>query len=323
MTMKAMRAHQFGGPEQLQFEDAPDPQAQAGQVQIRVRAAGINPADLVRLSGRLQPLTLPYIPGTDVCGEVEAVGAGVTHVKKGDRVFGRAVTGGYAEKTCLAASEAIPLPASLSFAEGAAIPIPFYTAYRALHHKAALKAGETVLISAGGGGVGVAAIQLAKLAGARVFTTVGSQEKAARTRALGAEVAINYKEQDFAAEVQKLTDGKGVDVIIENVASDNLAKDLPILARDGRIVLIGTGTGKGPDGHFAVMYALMKDANLLGMSLVNAGPVIPEMATALTNLFAAGKLKAIVSKTYPLPEAQQALADLVAGRVFGKLALTP
>jgi len=321
--MKAMRAHQFGGPEQLRFEDAPDPQAQAGQVQIRVRAAGINPADLVRLSGRLQPLTLPYIPGTDVCGEVEAVGAGVSHVKKGDRVFGRAVTGGYAEKTCLAASEAIPLPAGLSFPEGAAIPIPFYTAYRALHHKAALKAGETVLISAGGGGVGVAAIQLAKLAGARVFTTVGSQEKAARTRELGAEVAINYKEQDFAAEVQKLTDGKGVDVIIENVASDNLAKDLPILARDGRIVLIGTGTGKGPDGHFAVMHALMKDANLLGMSLVNAGPVISEMATALTSLFAAGKLKAIVSKTYPLPEAQQALADLVAGRVFGKLALTP
>lgn len=321
--MKAMRAHQFGGPEQLRFEDAPDPQAQAGQVQIHVRAAGINPADLVRLSGRLQPLTLPYIPGTDVCGEVEAVGAGVTHVKKGDRVFGRALAGGYAEKTCLAASEAIPLPTSLSFTEGAAIPIPFYTAYRALHHRAALKAGETVLISAGGGGVGVAAIQLAKLAGARVITTVGSAEKAARTRELGADVAINYKEQDFAAEVQKLTDGKGVDVIIENVAADNLAKDLPILVRDGRIILIGTGTGKGPDGHFAVMYALMKEANLLGMSLVNAGPAIPEMATALTNLFAAGKLKAIVSKTYPLPEAPQALADLVAGRVFGKLALTP
>src|SRR5215510_16608726 len=129
--MKAMRAHQFGGPEQ-----------------IRIRAAGINPADLVRLSGRLQPLSLPYIPGTDVCGEVEAVGAGVSHVKKGDRVFGRAVTGGYAEKTCLAASEAFILPAQLSFAEGSAIPIPFYTAYHALRHKAALKAGETVLISA-------------------------------------------------------------------------------------------------------------------------------------------------------------------------------
>lgn len=321
--MKAMRAHQFGGPEQLRLEDAPEPQIQAGQVLIRVRAAGINPADLVRLSGRLGTPPLPYIPGTDVCGEIETLGAGVTHVKKGDRVFGRALTGGYAEKTCLAASETIPLPSALSFVEGAAIPIPFYTAYRALHHKAAIKSGETVLISAGGGGVGVAAIQLAKIAGARVFTTVGSAEKAARTRELGADVAINYKEQDFAAEVQKLTDGKGVDIIIENVASDNLAKDLAIVAREGRIVLIGTGTGKGPEGHFAIMHALMKDVNLLGMSLVNAGQAVPEMATALTSLFTAGKLKAIVSKTYPLSEAPQALADLVAGRVFGKLALTP
>lgn len=321
--MKAMRAQQFGGPDQLRLEEAPEPQPQAGQVQIRVRAAGINPADLVRLSGRLGNLPLPYIPGTDVSGEVESVGTGVSHVKKGDRIFGRALTGGYAEKTCLAVSEAFPLPANLSFAEGSAIPIPFYTAYRALHHKAALKAGETVLVSAGGGGVGVAAIQLAKLAGARVITTVGSADKAARTKELGADVTINYREQDFAAEVQKLTDGKGVNVIIENVASDNLAKDLAIVAKDGRIIVIGTGTAKGPDGHFAVMHALMKDVNILGMSLVNAGPVITEMAKALSNMFSTGKLKAVVSKTYPLAEAQTALADLVAGRVFGKLTLTP
>src|SRR3989441_12693459 len=189
--MKAMRAQQFGGPEQLRFEDAPDPEVGAGQVRIRVRAAGINPADLVRLSGRLQPLQLPYVPGTDVCGEVEAVGTGVTRVKEGDRVFGRAASGGYAEKTCLLASEAIPLPANLSFAEGAAIPIPFYTAYRALHHKAAVQAGETVLISAGGGGVGVAANQIAKLAGGRGFTTGGPQGKAAPKRELGGEAGVN------------------------------------------------------------------------------------------------------------------------------------
>jgi NADPH2:quinone reductase len=320
--MKAMRAHQFGGPEQLRLEDAPDPQVEQGQVRIRVRAAGINPADLVRLSGRLQPLKLPYIPGTDVCGEVEAVGAGVTHIKEGERVFGRATSGGYAEKTCLLASEAVPLPTNLSFAEGAAIPIPFYTAYHALHHKAALKAGETVLISAGGGGVGVAAIQLAKVAGARVMTTVGSKEKAQRTRELGADVALNYREQDFASEVQKLTDGKGVEVIIENVAADNLAKDFTALARDGRIVLIGTGTGKPPEATFSVFTALMKDANLYGMSLVNAGPFIPEMAETLTRLFAQGKIKAVVSQSYPLSQAPQALADLLAGKVFGKLVLT-
>jgi NADPH2:quinone reductase len=321
--MKAMRAHQFGGPEQLRFEDAPDPQVQTGQVQIRVRAAGLNPADLARLSGLLQSFPLPYIPGTDVCGEVEAVGAGVTHVKPGDRVFGRTMSGGYAEKTCLAAPETFLLPTNLSFAEGAAIPIPFFTAYHALHYKAAVKAGETVLVSAGGGGVGVAAIQLAKVAGARVLTTVGSPEKAERTRALGADVAINYREQDFVAEVQKCTDGKGVDVIIENVAADNLAKDFGALGLKGRIVLIGAGTGKSLEVTFGIGGALFKDAIIYGMALPNAVSVIPEMAKTLTSLFAEGTIKTVVSKTYPLSEARQALADLVAGKVFGKLVLTP
>ena len=321
--MKAMRAHQFGGPELLRLEHAPEPQVQAGQVLIRVRAAGINPADLVRLSGRLGTPPLPYIPGTDVCGEVEEVGAGVTHVKAGDRVYGRALTGGYAEKTCLMGAEAIPLPANLSWEEGAAIPIPFFTAYRALYHKAVLRPGESVLISGGGGGVGVAAIQLAKATNARVFTTVGSKEKADRVRQLGADVAINYRERDFVAEVQKATDGKGANVIIENVAADNFAKDFAALAQNGRIVLIGTGTGKTAEANFAVFGALFKDATILGMSLVNAGGVIQEMASALNPLFTASKIKAVISRSYSLGEATQALGDLVAGRVFGKLVLVP
>lgn len=321
--MKAMRAHQFGGPDVLRLEEAPDPQIQAGQVRIKVRAAGINPADLVRLSGRLGQPPLPYIPGTDVCGEVEALGAGVTNVKVGDRICGRAFAGGYAEKTCMVANEAVPLPANLSWEEGAAIPIPFFTAYRALFHKAQLRPGETVLVSAGGGGVGVAAIQLAKATNARVLTTVGSREKAERTRELGADVAINYRDQDFVAEVQKATDGKGVNVIIENVAADNLAKDFGAIALNGRIVLIGTGTGKAADASFGVFGALFKDVSVLGMSLVNAGPVIQEIATAVTQLLAAGRIKAVVSRAYPLAEAQQALEDLVAGRVFGKLVLCP
>jgi NADPH2:quinone reductase len=321
--MKAMRAHEFGGPEQLRLEEAPDPEVQAGQVTIRVRAAGINPADLVRLSGRLGSPPLPYIPGTDVCGEVETLGAGVSHLKRGDRVFGRALTGGYAEKTCIAAAEAILLPAKLSFEEGAAIPIPFYTAYHALHNKALIKSGETVLVSAGGGGVGVAAIQLARIAGARVITTVGSREKAERVSALGAHVAVNYKEQDFVAEVQKFTDKKGVDVIIENVAADNLAKDFIAAAPQGRIVVIGTGTGKAADASFPVFAALMKDVTMLGMSLVNAGAAIPAMAKALVGLFSEGKIKAVVSKSYPLADAPRAMEDLLAARVFGKLVLTP
>jgi len=319
--MKAMRARKFGGPQELCFEDAPEPQVQAGQVKIRVRAAGINPADLVRLAGRFPGLALPYIPGTDVCGEVEEAGAGVA-LKKGDKVFGRA-QGGYAEKACLAGSEAIPLPGNLSFAEGAAIPIPFFTAYHALHHKAALKRGEAVLISAGGGGVGVAAIQLAVVAGARVITTVGSTEKAERARALGAHSAVNYREEDFVAKAQEFTDGRGVDVIIENVASDNLAKDLTALALNGRIVLVGTGTGKSADAALNVFGALTKDAVIYGMSLVNATPLISQIAQSVTKMLAEKKIKAIVSKSYLLSEARRALADLLAGRVFGKLVLTP
>lgn len=321
--MKAMRAHQAGGPEQLRYEDAPEPELGDAQVRIQVRAAGINPADLVRLSGTLAPLHFPYITGTDVCGEVEAVSPGATNVKPGDRVFGRAIGAAYAEKTCLMAREAIPLPDNLSFEEGAAIPIPFYTAYYALHYKAALKAEETVLISAGGGGVGVAAIQLAKAAGARVITTVGSQEKVDRTRELGADIALNYKQQDFAAEVLKHTDGKGADIIIENVASDNLAADCSAVARSGRIVLIGTGTGKAPNATFGVLPALIKDITFYGMSLINADDAIPDMAAAIVRLFGQGKLKAPVSKTYHLSEAPQALNDLLDAKVFGKLVLTP
>jgi NADPH2:quinone reductase len=186
-----------------------------------------------------------------------------------------------------------------------------------------IKSGETVLVSAGGGGVGVAAIQLARLAGARVITTVGSREKAERVTALGAQVAVNYKEQDFVAETQKFTDKKGVDVIIENVAADNLAKDFLAVAPRGRIVVIGTGTGKAGDASFPVFAALMKDVTMLGMSLINAGPAIAEMARILPGLFSEGKIKAVVSKSYPLADAAKALEDLVAAKVFGKLVLTP
>lgn len=321
--MKAMRAAQFGGPENLRLEDAPEPELRDGHVRIRVRATGINPADLVRMSGRYpQRLPLPYIPGTDVAGEVEAIAADINHVTVGDRVFGRSINGGgYAEKACLPGPETIPLPNTLSFAEGAAIPVPFYTAYVAVHHKAQLKVGETVLISAGGGGVGVAAVQLAKVLGARVITTVGSADKAAKIQALGADLVINYKTHDFAAEAQRLTDGKGVEVILENVATDNLAKDFSALAQHGRIVLIGSGTAKAPEAAFMVGMALFKDAAIYGMALGNSATHIPAMVQTLGPLFASGRLKAVVHQIYPLAQAQHALRDLVAGKVFGKLVL--
>jgi len=140
---------------------------------------------------------------------------------------------------------------------------------------------------------------------------------------MGAQVAVNYKEQDFVAEAQKFTDKKGVDVIIENVAADNLAKDFLAVAPRGRIVVIGSGTGKAGDASFPVFAALMKDVTMLGMSLINAGPAIADMARILPGLFGEGKIKAVVSKSYPLADAAKALEDLVAARVFGKLVLTP
>ena len=323
--MKAMRLAEFGSPENLRLEEAPEPELREAHVVIRVKATGINPADLVRMSGKYpQPLPLPYIPGTDVAGEVEVIGAGVDQIQVGDRVFGRSLNGGgYAEKACLPIDETFPLPTNLSFAEGAAIPVPFYTAYVALHHKAQIQQGETVLISAGGGGVGVAAIQLAKAAGARVITTVGSQEKADKTRALGADEALNYKEQDFAVEVQNLTEGKGVAVIIENVAADNFAKDFSAISRYGRIVIIGTGTGKAPEATFMTGAALFKEVSIYGMALPNSVALIPDIANALIPLFTDQNIRAVVHKSYPLADASQALRDLVEGKVFGKLVLTP
>jgi NADPH2:quinone reductase len=319
--MKAMLAEKFGGPEQLKLVDAAEPEPAAGQVRVLVRSAGVNPADLVRLSGMFPGISLPYIPGTDVCGEIDAVGAGVEPSRIGERVYGRAITGGYAQKTCMLAGEAISLPSNLSFAEGSGIPIPFFTAWHALHNKASLKHGETVLISGGGGGVGVAAIQLAKLVGARVITTCGSMDKCDGVMRLGADVAVNYREQDFVEEAMKFTAGAGVNVIVENVAADNLSRDFNAIAKFGRIVVIGTGTGKSAETFFSIYSALTKDVTVLGMSLVNAGSHVPEFGAELNEHFIQKKLKVVVSKTYSLSRAAEALMDLLAGRVFGKLVL--
>ena len=212
-------------------------------------------------------------------------------------------------------------PRNLSFAEGSGIPIPFFTAYHALHNKASLRREESVLISGGGGGVGVAAIQLAKMCGARVITTCGSAEKCDGVIRLGADVAVNYREQDFVEEVNKFTEGAGVDVIIENVAADNFARDFDAISKFGRIVLIGTGTGRSAGASFNIYSALTKDITVLGMSLVNAASHVPAYGSSLNKLFQERKLKVVISKSYSLSQAGEALKDLVAGRVFGKLVL--
>jgi NADPH:quinone reductase-like Zn-dependent oxidoreductase len=324
--MKAIRVHEFGGPEKMVYEDAPDPAPGEGEVVLRVKAAGVNPLDIAVRSGKHPAsalMKLPYIPGVEAAGEIEAVGPGVTDLKVGDAIFGRVAGGGYCELTRMSVGEAGKKPDSFSFEEAAGIPITFLTAWNALFAKAEVQPGETILVQAGGGGVGTAAIQLAKWKGATVLTTVGSQEKAERAKEIGADHAILYKETPFDEEAKRLTDGKGVDVIIETVAAENLQRSISALTVFGRIVLIGNGTGKAPEATFSVGSALFKDLKLLSMTLFNSGPKIPEFMAGLQKVFGEGKAKPLASQSFPLKDAAAAHQALLDGKVFGKLALSP
>lgn len=324
--MKAIQAHQFGDPEVVKYEEVPTPRPGAGEVLVRVRAAGVNPVDVAMLSGRhpaAKGLSFPFIPGFDVAGEVEALGDGVKNLKEGEAIFARARGGAYAEFARVPAAEAGRKPKNLSFEEAAATPIAFLTAWSALVHKAALQAGETVLVQGGGGGVGSAAIQVAKVLGARVITTVGSSEKARRAKEIGADFAIVYREKDFSAEVREITGGKGADVIIETVASENLQKDVEAISLWGRIVIIGAGTGKRPEAIFPVGPALFKDLHLYTTTLFNVPHLVPEMTQRLVALFEEGKMRPQVGSTFPLREAAKAHRALLEGKFFGKIVLSP
>ncbi len=324
--MKAIRVHEFGGPENMVHEDAPDPAPGEGEVLVRVKAAGVNPVDMAIRSGQHPAsamMSLPYIPGVDAAGVVEAAGPGVTGVKEGEKVYGRVAGGSYAELTRMAETEVSRIPDGFSFADAAGVPIVFMTAWQALFNKADLQAGETVLVQAGGGGVGTAAIQLAKWKGAEVLTTVGSAEKAERAEALGADHVILYKDSPFDEAVKRLTDDKGADVIIETVAADNLARDLSALALFGRIVLIGNGTGKGPDATFPVGAALFRDLHLFSMTMFNAGPQVSGILKGLAEAFAGGEVRPQGGNAFPLEEAAAAHEALLAGKFFGKVVLSP
>ena len=324
--MKAIRVHQFGGAENLIYEEAPDPSPGEGEILIQVKAAGVNPIDLAIRSGKhpaAAMMNLPYVPGVDAAGIVEAVGPGVTGFEAGDEVFGRGIGGSYCERTKIAAQEAGRKPDGFSFEEAAGIPIVFMTAWHALFNKANIQPGETVLVQAGGGGVGTAAIQLAKWKGANVITTVGSKEKADRAKGLGADHTVHYKETPFDEEVKRLTDGEGADVIIETVAADNLPLDISALRLRGRIVVIGNGTGKGPEATLPVGPALFKDLRLLSMTLMNAGAEAPDIVRGLEQAFTEGNVKPQASASFPLKEAAQAQETLMSGRFFGKITLSP
>lgn len=324
--MKAVRIHEYGGPEVLVYEDVPDPEPGSRQVLVRVEAATVNPVDVAVREDRFPtPKQPPKILGSDGAGVVERIGTEVTVCQVGDEVIfsglGVGSEGSYAEYALIAEAQAVPKPSSLSFIDAAALGMVFPTAYYALVTRGELQQGETVLVQGGAGGVGSAAIQIAKALGARVLTTVSGAEAADLVRGIGADEVIDYKREDVVARVAELTDGRGVDLVHELVISANLPSDLGVIAKGGRIVC--TGQGPRPDVALPIGPALAKDATLLFMSLNNAGRAgVAAITREVAEMAAAGRVRAVVGETLPLREARRA-HELLEGAHVGKIVLQP
>ncbi len=322
--MKAIRVHETGGPEVLKFEEVPDPTASAGEILVRIHAAGVNPVDTYLRSGTQgrQP-TFPYTPGTDGAGVIETVGPGVEGFAYGDRVyFSGTASGGsngaYAEKTVCLPSQVHRLAASLSFAQGAAVGVPYATAHRAVFGRAQSRRGETILVHGGSGGVGIAAIQLARAHGMTVFATAGTERGRALAGAQGATRAFDHTSPSYLTEILSATDAHGVNVIIEMLANVNLDKDLGLLALKGRVVVVGNRGRVEIDAR----QTMGKDAAVLGMTLANVSPadmatIHAELGSGLDN----GTLKPVVGREFRLDQAPEAHRAVMQPGAFGKIVL--
>lgn len=319
--MKAIRVHQFGGPEVLHLKNVPDPDPGPTQVLVHVRAVGVNPIETYLRSGMNPKLPLPYTPGTDAAGEIASVGAAVRDLKPGARVYtSGSITGTYSSMALCEAADAHPLPDKTSFAEGAGLNIPFATAYRALFQRARAVPGETVLIHGASGGVGTAAIQLARAAGMQIIGTAGSEKGEQLALSLGASYVLNHRQPDYLAELLKLTENRGVDVILEMLANVNLGKDLTILARNGRVVVIGSRGKVEVDARDA----MMRDADIRGMILFNiTAEEKRSIHAALRAGLENGTLKPVINVEMPLAEAPRAHQLIHEPGALGKIILIP
>jgi NADPH:quinone reductase len=320
--MKAIRVREFGGPEVQRLEDVPSPQPAAGQVVVRVRAIGVNPVDTyIRSGAYARKPALPYTPGTDAAGTIEAVGAGASRFGVGDRVYvAGSLSGTYAEQALCEERLVFALPANVSFAQGAAMHVPYGTAYRALFHRAQARGGETVLIHGASGGVGIAAVQIARAAGLRVTGTVGSERGRKLVAAEGAHHVLDHNSPGHFDEALALTGGRGFDVIVEMLANVNLARDLPLLAPGGRVVVVGCR------GSIEInpRDAMTRDASILGMSLWNASPEdLARIHSALVAGLENKSLRPVIGQEIPLPEAPRAHVAVMSPGAYGKMVLIP
>ena len=319
--MKAIRVHQFGGPEVLRLEEVPALQVGSGQVLVRVHATGVNPVETYQRSGSNPSIKLPWTPGMDAGGLVEAVGPDMKGVKAGDRVYtSDTLTGSYAEFALCETKSVHRLPANITFQQGAAINIPYATAYRALYHRARAQAGETVLIHGASGGVGIAATQIARAAGLTIIGTGGTEAGRKLVTEQGAHHALDHRNPEYLDQILQLTGGRGVDIILEMLANVNLGKDLALLARHGRVIVIGSR------GNIEITpRELMKrDADIRAMTLFNAtDDELAGIHTALAAGLENGTLRPFVGREMPLADAAKAHVAVLEPGAYGKIVLKP
>ncbi len=320
--MKAILVREFGGPEVLKFEEAPTPKPGAGQVLVRIHAAGVNPYDTYMRSGTyaVKP-PLPYTPGSDAAGVIDAVGEGVKKVKPGDRVYtAKTVTGAYAQYALALEEQVHPLPEKISFGQGAGVWVPYGTAYHALHHSAKARASETVLVHGASGGVGMASVQFARAMGLTVFGTAGTQKGLELVRREGAHQVFDHRKTGYQEEILKATGGRGLDIILEMLANVNLAHDLKLLATRGRVIVIGN-RGEVTINARELMgrRASIRAFTLWGITPAEENEIHAGIAAGLAN----GTLRPIVGKELPLAEAVRAHKEILEPGAAGKMVLVP
>jgi NADPH:quinone reductase len=320
--MKAIRVQEFGAPEVMKIEEVTKPVPAAGQVLVRVHAAGVNPYEAAQRAGTyaVKP-SLPYTPGSDAAGVVDAVGPSVTKVKVGDRVYtAKTLSGSYAEYTLALESQVHRLPEKISYAQGAAVWVPCGTAYHALYHSAKAHASETLLVHGASGGVGSAAVQLAHAMGLTVFGTASSDKGRELVKREGARQVFDHSKAGYTDEIMQATAGRGVDIIIEILANVNLAADLKLLATNGRVIVIGNR------GEVTInpRELMMRRASIRAFTLwaITEG----EEADMHAGMFAAmenGTLRPVVGKEIPLAEAARAHTEIMEPGAAGKIVLIP
>src|ERR1700678_3962520 len=348
--MKAVRIHQFGGPEVLTYEDVPDPQLRKDQVLVRVRACSLNHLDIFVRNG-LPGIKLPRIPGSDIAGEIAEIGEYVSGFKVGQRVLlapmhycghcercvaglqnqcreftvlGNGVDGGDCELIAAPAANVIPIPDTLDFNQAASVPLVFVTAWHMLVGRAGIRPGQTVLVLGASSGVGIAAIQIARLFHCRVITTAGDESKLAKAAELGADYGINHYKQKISEEVRKITNKEGVDIVIEHVGAATWDESLRSLKTGGKLVTCGATTGAtcgattGPTVGLDLRHLFARQLTLLGSYMGTMG----ELREVLGHVFA-GRLKPVLDRAFPLKEIRAAHEYLEKSQMFGKIVVNP